>query len=125
MGVQSQIKTQFGANIAKPRHTREDCFKLYRKEQVLSRKGGFKGGKAHLADGEDQTQEKSNQDLVTGRTIGLAKVKDGLYYLEEMSGNKKNKNQLSLICSSRQFGGQETPIHIDLYVFTKTYKLQS
>ncbi|XP_071905634.1 uncharacterized protein [Coffea arabica] len=164
----------------KSRHTRDDCFKLHGKEQVLSRKGGFKGGKAHLTAGEDQTQEKSNQtgmgefkkeeieklrnllnslekssstcslaqsgswvidsgatdhmthspirfrtynpcpgnrkitvadgspitvagqgtDLVTGRTIGLAKVNDGLYYLEEMSGNKKNKNQLSLTCSS-------------------------
>eukprot|EP00257_Ricinus_communis_P025088 XP_025012502.1 uncharacterized protein LOC107260948 [Ricinus communis] len=61
-GIQSQIKTQFGAHIAKkPRKTQEDCFKLYGKEQVLNRKGGFKGGKAHLADREDQTQEKSNQ----------------------------------------------------------------
>lgn len=34
------------------------------------------------------------------RTIGLAKVKDEFYYLEEMSGNKKNNSQLSFICSS-------------------------
>ncbi|XP_027180646.1 uncharacterized protein LOC113779297 [Coffea eugenioides] len=45
----------------KSSHTRDDCFKLHGKEQVLSRKGGFKGRKAHLTAGEDQTQEKSNQ----------------------------------------------------------------
>lgn len=60
MVVHSQIKTQFGAHTAKkPCHTWENCFKLYGKEQVLSHKGVLKGGKAHLADGEDHTQEIS------------------------------------------------------------------
>ncbi|XP_048227600.1 uncharacterized protein LOC125369430 [Ricinus communis] len=78
-----------------PRHMREDCFKLYGKEQVLSRKGGFKGGKAHLAGGEDQNQEKSNQ-----AGIGEFKKEE----IEKIKNLLNSFEKSSSTCSLAQIG---------------------
>ncbi|XP_071928019.1 uncharacterized protein [Coffea arabica] len=79
----------------KPCHTRDDCFKLHGKEQVLSRKEGGKGGKAHLTDGEDQIQEKFNQ-----AGIGEFKKEE----IEKLRNLLNSLEKSSSICSLAQSG---------------------